>query len=179
MCSMQQAFTCPRCGWQNHLGQHYCRACGGPLVTACPYCGADIDLWSRFCGNCGGVMGMVKQQVSNSVVAGKSQAHNLSKQKNYSVKGIKAIPPEIREQLLSAYISNPHPMLWRDTFSKSPDETDVAALERCYPKLFVARQRLYERNVAVEIDYYTLREEGFGARDFLHLVASKSSSKWR
>jgi hypothetical protein len=90
-----------------------------------------------------------------------------------------SIPPEIREQLLSAYISNPHPMLWRDTFSKSPDETDEAALERCYPKLFAARQRLYERNVAVEIDYYTLREEGFGARDFLHLIASKSSSKGR
>ncbi len=27
-------------------------------------------------------------------------------------------PPEVREGLLKAYIFNPHPMLWRDSFSK-------------------------------------------------------------
>jgi shikimate kinase len=88
-----------------------------------------------------------------------------------------SIPPEVREQLLTAYVSNPHPMLWRDIFSKEPNETHEAALERCYPKLFSARQRLYECNADVEIDYYTRREEGFGVSDFLHLATSKSQSK--
>ena len=90
-----------------------------------------------------------------------------------------SIPPEVREQLLRAYVSNPHPMLWKDVFRKGPDETNEGALERCYPQLFIARQRLYERNADVEIDYYTRREEGFEVSDFLHLAASKSQSKGR
>ena len=90
-----------------------------------------------------------------------------------------AITSEVREQLLRAYVSNPHPMLWRDIFSKEPGETNKEALERCYPKLIIARQRLYERNADVEIDYYTRREEGFGVSNFLHLAASKSQSKGR
>ena len=90
-----------------------------------------------------------------------------------------SIPSEVREQLLRAYVSNPHPMLWKDVFRKGPDETNEGALERCYPQLFIARQRLYERNADVEIDYYTRREEGFEVSDFLHLAASKSQSKGR
>ena len=35
-----------------------------------------------------------------------------------------AITSEGREQLLRAYVSNPHPMLWRDIFSKEPGETN-------------------------------------------------------
>ena len=88
-----------------------------------------------------------------------------------------AITSEVREQLLKAYVSNPHPMLWRDIFSKEPGETNKEALERCYPKLIIARQRLYERNADVEIDYYTRREEGFGVSDFLHLRQFQNVSR--
>jgi len=88
-----------------------------------------------------------------------------------------SIPSEVREQLLRAYVSKPHPMLWRDIFSKEPGETNKEAMERCYPKLIIARQLLYERNADAEIDYYTRREEGFGVSAFLHLVASNSQSK--
>jgi hypothetical protein len=85
-----------------------------------------------------------------------------------------SVPNEVRDQLLNAYVSNPHPMLWRGTFSKEPDETHRAALERCYTKLFMARQRLYEHYAHIEIDYYTLRGKNFGVRDFLHLAVSRS-----
>jgi len=68
-------------------------------------------------------------------------------------------------------------MLWRDIFSKEPGETNKEALERCYPKLIIARQRLYERNADVEIDYYTRREEGFGVSDFLHLRQFQNVSR--
>ena len=90
-----------------------------------------------------------------------------------------SITSEVREQLLRAYISNPHPMLWRNIFRKEPNETNEAAFERCYLQLFLARQRLYQHYEDVEIDYYTRREEGFGVSDFLHLAASKSQSKGR
>lgn len=83
-----------------------------------------------------------------------------------------SIPPEVRGQLLKAYVSNPHPMLWRNVFSKEPDETEQEALARCYPRLIVARERLYEHYANVTIDYYRRSEEGFGVSDLLNAVVS-------
>jgi hypothetical protein len=74
--------------------------------------------------------------------------------------------------MLKAYVSNPHPMLWRNVFSKEPDETEQEALARCYPRLVVARERLYEHYANVAIDYYRRREEGFGVSDLLNAVVS-------
>ncbi|MEE9120566.1 MAG: hypothetical protein V3U56_04685 [Syntrophobacteria bacterium] len=83
-----------------------------------------------------------------------------------------SIPPEVRGQLLKAYVSNPHPMLWRNVFNKDPDETEQEALARCYPRLVVARERLYEHYANVTIDYYRRSEEGFGVSDLLNAVVS-------
>ncbi len=83
-----------------------------------------------------------------------------------------SIPPEVRGQLLKAYVSNPHPMLWRNVFSKEPDETEQEALARCYPRLIVARERLYDHYANVTIDYYRRSEEGFGVSDLLNAVVS-------
>jgi shikimate kinase len=79
-------------------------------------------------------------------------------------------PPEVQDKLLNAYISKPHPMLWRDLFTKKPDETNQEALARCYPQLLSARQRLYARYADAEIDYYRRNEKGFTVIDFLHAV---------
>jgi len=83
-----------------------------------------------------------------------------------------SIPPEVRGQMLKAYVSNPHPMLWRNVFSKDPDETEQEALARCYPRLVVARERLYEHYANLSIDYYRRSEEGFGVSDLLNAVVS-------
>lgn len=83
-----------------------------------------------------------------------------------------SIRPEVREQLLKAYISRPHPMLWRNVFSKKSEETEREALARCYPRLVVARERLYEQYAHVTIDYYRRSEEGFGVRELLNQVSS-------
>jgi len=79
-------------------------------------------------------------------------------------------PSELQEQLLNAYISKPHPMLWRDSFSKKAGETNQEALARCYPQLLSARERLYARYADVEINYYRRNEKGFSVTDFLHIV---------
>jgi len=79
-------------------------------------------------------------------------------------------PSELQEQLLNAYISKPHPMLWRDSFRKMPGETNQEALARCYPQLLSARERLYARYADIEIDYYRRNEKSFSVTDFLHLV---------
>jgi shikimate kinase len=81
-----------------------------------------------------------------------------------------ATPPEVQEQLLNAYVSNPHPMLWRGIFSKERNETEEEALARCYPRLFFARKRLYERYAEVTVGYYKRREKSFGLNDFLRAV---------
>jgi len=83
-----------------------------------------------------------------------------------------SIPPEVRGQLLKAYVSNPHPMLWRNVFSKEPDETEQEALARCYPRLVVSRERLYEHYANVTIDYYRRSEESFGVSELLNEVSS-------
>lgn len=77
-------------------------------------------------------------------------------------------PPEIQDKLLNAYISEPHPMLWRDSFIKKSGETNQEALARCYPNLLSARQRLYARYADVEIDYYRRNKKNFNVTDFLH-----------
>jgi len=79
-------------------------------------------------------------------------------------------PSELQEQLLNAYISKPHPMLWRDSFSKKAGETNQEALARCYPQLLSARERLYARYADIEIDYYRRNEKSFSVTDFLHVV---------
>jgi len=81
-----------------------------------------------------------------------------------------AISPEVREHLLSAYISNPHPMVWRGMFHREPHETDSEALVRCYPMLVRERERDYEQLAEVTIAFHRRREQGFSVDDFLHVV---------
>jgi shikimate kinase len=83
-------------------------------------------------------------------------------------------PPEVQGQLLKAYVLKPHPMLWRDTFTKKPHESNRRALVRCYPKLFSSRQRLYERYADVTLDYFSLRNKGFEVSDFLRALEKRS-----
>jgi shikimate kinase len=86
-------------------------------------------------------------------------------------------PPEVQGQLLKAYISKPHPMLWQGTFTKEPHESNKQALIRCYPRLFSSRQQLYERYADVTLDYFGLRNKDFGINGFLRDVEVKSKKK--
>ena len=87
-----------------------------------------------------------------------------------------AIPVEVREELLEAYISNPHPMIWQDTFERRPKETNDEAMARCYPKLVSSRETLYQRYADVTMDYTRCREMGFGVREFLDEVRNRASA---
>jgi len=86
-----------------------------------------------------------------------------------------ATPPEVQEQMLKAYIANQRPVLWRDSFSIQPNETNEEALARCYPGLLMARERLYERHSHVTIDYYRASEAGCGVYDLLELIGIREA----
>jgi shikimate kinase len=94
----------------------------------------------------------------------------LRKLRRYTTMVYLAIPPEVRERLLKAYIFRPHPMLWRDAFNKAPGETNEESLARCYPRLLSSREQLYDRYADVKIEYYRRHEESFGVRDFLNAI---------
>jgi hypothetical protein len=79
-------------------------------------------------------------------------------------------PPAVRERLLEAYVSKPHPMVWKGTFSQKSGESHLDALARCYPLLFASRARLYGRYGTVTIEYQERREESFTVSDFLKRV---------
>ncbi len=87
-------------------------------------------------------------------------------------------PPEVQDIMLKAYLANKRPVLWRDFFRKEPNETNEAALARCYPRLLSSREHLYKQNADQTIDYYTLNQDGFGVNDFLNRVSiTKAESK--
>jgi len=94
----------------------------------------------------------------------------LRKLRRYTTVVYLSIPPEVQERMLKAYVAESRPVLWRDVFDKEPDETNEEALRRCYPRLLLTRERLYERYADVTIGYYRRSEEGFGVGDFLNEV---------
>jgi len=79
-------------------------------------------------------------------------------------------PAEIQERMLKAYVENRRPVLWRDFFTREPNETNEEALVRCFPRLLSSRERLYRRYADVTIEYDSLTAEGFGPSDFLNRV---------
>jgi hypothetical protein len=84
-------------------------------------------------------------------------------------------PNAVRQQLLDAYVSRPHPMLWKETFQKMAGETNMEALARCYPRLLASRQKLYALFADVTLDYYQCREKDFGVNELLTAVAGREN----
>jgi shikimate kinase len=78
-----------------------------------------------------------------------------------------ATPFEIQKVMLRTYLKSPRPVLWREMFSKRPEETNEQALARCYPQLLASREQQYKRLAHVTISYYKHREAGFEVGEFL------------
>jgi len=84
-----------------------------------------------------------------------------------------ATPAEIKEHMLKTYMAQPRPVLWRDLFYKESGESNEEALGRCYLRLLISRERLYEKYADVRIDYDTRSREGFGLNDLLTEIKSQ------
>lgn len=82
-------------------------------------------------------------------------------------------PQRIQDKMLAAYLKNRRPVLWREYFTKTPDETDDAAIARCYPMLMSSRERLYRRHAHVTIKYDEHSNHRFSVGKFLNIVSAQ------
>jgi shikimate kinase len=82
-------------------------------------------------------------------------------------------PLKVQEQMLTAYLANRRPVLWRGYFSKKLAETNDAALARCYPKLISDREQLYQQYSDVTLDYASHSDQRWRVDDFLTMVLTR------
>ena len=79
-------------------------------------------------------------------------------------------PPSFDEQMLETFLSEPKPVIWRNSFSSLANEPPGDSLRRCYPQLMEYRRTRYARWADQEIEAETLRQPGFHENDLLALV---------
>jgi shikimate kinase len=82
-----------------------------------------------------------------------------------------AVSPRLHEQLVSDYLANPRPLIWAGSYQPLPGEPPAAALERCYPRLLAARERLYEQLSDVMLPDELHRSPAFDVAAFLEHVS--------
>jgi shikimate kinase len=51
--------------------------------------------------------------------------------------------PSMQKEMFNRYITKPKPVIWGDAFEPSIGESQVSALERCYPNLITLRSGMY------------------------------------
>lgn len=64
-----------------------------------------------------------------------------------------ASPPQARQEMLSIYMANPRPILWRGLFHMESGESRHDALKRCYELLLESREKLYRALADAEVSY--------------------------
>jgi shikimate kinase len=62
-----------------------------------------------------------------------------------------------REQLFKLYMEEPKPVIWGDSYSKLPSESEHESLVRCYPKLLGFRASKFEAVANLIIPYESHR----------------------
>lgn len=115
---------------------------------------------------------VVVDTTGSAIYAGDTLLERLSR---HSLVVHLATPLAVQAQMLEAYVRNQRPVLWNGIFHKAPDETDQAALIRCYPALLASREALYACYAGVTVDYHLRRQADFSIADFLRLVAGEGA----
>jgi len=61
---------------------------------------------------------------------------------------------EIKKQMYQQYIKDPKPVIWGKSFYRRNGETNLEALQRCYPELLKYRSNLYENLADMILGYH-------------------------
>ncbi len=83
-----------------------------------------------------------------------------------------AVAPELHGQMVREYLANPRPVIWNGLYQPLPGEPPADALARCYPRMLVARERLYQRLADVTLPAERHRDPAFTVEDLLRCAAA-------
>jgi shikimate kinase len=78
-----------------------------------------------------------------------------------------AASPEEQQLLITRYLNDPKPVLWRGAFQPKKGETPRETVARCYPMLIAARRQSYEALAHCSISLTELRQSTPDAPTFL------------
>ena len=74
--------------------------------------------------------------------------------------------------MLQAYLKNPPPVIWNDSFQPELGEPLDETFRRCYAALLQDREKLYEKFSDKRLEYQDHRNLALTTADFLQLVGS-------
>ena len=83
-------------------------------------------------------------------------------------------PPGIQTQMLDRYLANKRPVLWRNLFNKRLNESNEEALERCYQRLLITREKLYQQHSHVTVPHRTHAQKGLSGINFMNMVLDEN-----
>lgn len=85
-----------------------------------------------------------------------------------------AVSEEVHGQMLTDYLHNPRPLIWRGLFSQTAAEDRQGALARSYSRLIGFREQLYATYSDIHIDYHLHRSPTFTAGAFLDTLGREN-----
>jgi shikimate kinase len=88
-----------------------------------------------------------------------------------------AATPEVRSDMLQAYLKNPPPVIWNDLFQPEAGEPLDETFRRCYAALLQDRERLYEKYSDRRIEYQDHRNWTLTTSEFLHMIEKAVKSE--
>jgi hypothetical protein len=85
-----------------------------------------------------------------------------------------AATPEEQQLLITRYLNDPKPVLWRGAFQPKKGETPAETVARCYPMLIAARRQSYEALAHCIVSLAELRDATVDAPAFLAKIKASS-----
>lgn len=79
--------------------------------------------------------------------------------------------PSAIQEMLSAYLASPRPVIWGEIYTRREGESNEASLGRCYPSLLSYREALYRRWADISVEYETHIRKDLTAEAFLERLA--------
>ena len=87
-----------------------------------------------------------------------------------------AASAEEQQLLITRYMSDPKPVLWRGAFQPKANETPQETVARCYPALIAARRRSYEALAHCTLQIASLHDGSMDAAALLKMIQHKTES---
>jgi len=81
------------------------------------------------------------------------------------------VPEEHRRKLFEQYLKEPKPVIWGDSYSRQPGESEYDSLARCYPNLLTFRENGFRKIAHSSIPYESHRGKALDLKSFVSSLA--------